>query len=47
MLELIPFEERNIIGFRLKGKIEDNEFDEVVKIMEERLEEHKKLRVYA
>ena len=47
MLEAIPFEEGNIIGFRLKGKIEDNEFDEIVSIMEQRLKEHKKLRVYA
>ena len=47
MLEIIPFEEANIIGFRLKGKIEDNEFDEIVSLMEERLKEHKKLRVYA
>ena len=47
MLEVIPFEKGNVIGFYLKGKMEDNEFDEVVKIMEERLKEHKKLRVYA
>lgn len=47
MLEIIPFEEGSIIGFHLKGKIEDNEFDEIVSLMEERLREHKKLRVYA
>jgi hypothetical protein len=47
MLEIIPFEEGSIIGFRLKGKIEDNEFDEIVSLMEKRLREHKKLRVYA
>ncbi len=47
MLEVIPFGEGNIIGFRLKGKIEDNEFDEIVRTMEERLKEHKKLRIYA
>ena len=47
MLELIPFEEGNIIGFRLRGRIEDESFDETAAKMEEMLEEHKKLRVYA
>jgi len=47
MLELIPFEEGNIIGLRLNGKIEDEEFDETVAKIEEKLKEHKKLRVYA
>jgi hypothetical protein len=47
MIEIIPFEEGNVIGFRLKGRLEDNEFDEIVRIMEERLKLHKKLRVYA
>ena len=47
MLEIIPFEEGNIIGLRLNGKIEDEEFDETVAKIEEMLKEHKKLRVYA
>ena len=47
MIEIIPFEEENVIGFRIKGRLEDNEFDEIVRIMEERLKLHKKLRVYA
>ena len=47
MIENIPFDEDNIIGLRLKGKIEDNEFDEIVSLMEERLKRHKKLRFYA
>ncbi len=47
MIEAIPFEEGNIIGLRLKGKIEDAEFDEIVRLIEERLKEHKKLRIYA
>jgi hypothetical protein len=47
MLELIPFDEGNIIGFHLSGKMEDKEFDEIVSLMEERLKEHKKLRIYA
>lgn len=47
MIAIIPFEEGNIIGFRIIGKIEDNEFDDIVALMEERLKTHKKLRVYA
>lgn len=47
MLEIIPFEEGNIIGFRLSGKMEDDEFDEIVVRMEGMLKEHKKLRIYA
>ena len=47
MLEIIPFEEGNIIGFRLKGKLEEGEFDETIRIIEEKLKLHNKLRVYA
>ena len=47
MLELIPFDEGNIIGFRLTGYIEDEKFDEAVSMIEEMLKHHKKLRVYA
>ena len=47
MLEIIPFEEGNIIGFRLKGHIEDEKFDEAVGMIEEKLKDHEKLRVYA
>ena len=47
MLELIPFEEGNVIGFRLNGRIEDDEFDEAVGLIEKKLKEYKKLRVYA
>ncbi len=47
MLEIIPFEEGNIIGFRLEGHIENEKFDEVVGMIEEMLKKHKKLRIYA
>ena len=47
MIEIIPFEEGNIIGLRLNGRIEDEEFDEVTGKIEEMLKEHDKLRVYA
>jgi len=47
MIEIIPLEEGNIVGLRLNGRIEDGEFDEVTKKIEEMLKKHKKLRVYA
>ena len=47
MLEIIPFEEGNIIGFHLSGKMADDEFDELIGRMEGALKGHKKLRVYA
>lgn len=47
MIEIIPFEDGNIIGLRLNGRIEDEEFDEVTEKIEQMLKEHDKLRVYA
>ena len=47
MLEIIPFEEGNIIGFKLKGRIEEDSFDEAVAQMEKMLKKYEKLRVYA
>jgi hypothetical protein len=47
MVEIIPFEESNIIGVRLNGRIEDEEFDEITEKIEDMLNEHDKLRVYA
>lgn len=47
MIETIPFNEGNILGLRLDGRIEDEEFDQIVERIEEMLKEHEKLRVYA
>ena len=47
MVEIIPFEESNIIRLRLNGRIEDEEFDEITEKIEDMLKEHDKLRVYA
>jgi len=47
MIEIIPFQEKNILGLRLDGRIEDEEFDEIVAKIEEMLKEYEKLRVYA
>ena len=47
MIEIIPFEEGNIIGFRINGRIEEDKFDEAVAKMEEMLKHYDRLRVYA
>lgn len=47
MIEIIPFEETNIIGLRLNGRIEDEQFNQITEKIEEMLKVHKKLRVYA
>lgn len=47
MIEMVPTGAENIIGFRLSGKFETGDFEQVTGIMEEKLKEHEKLRVYA
>ncbi|MCK5392015.1 MAG: STAS/SEC14 domain-containing protein [Deltaproteobacteria bacterium] len=47
MIGIIPFEEGNIIGFRLNGRIEDEEFDQITEKIEEMLKHYDKLRIYA
>ncbi len=47
MVEMIPTDADNIIGFRFSGKFEDEDFEMVTELMEKRLEDHDKLRVYA
>ena len=47
MLEIIPFEQANIIGFRLDGRISDEEYHQAVAIIETALENSEKIRVYA
>ena len=46
MLEIITFDEDYIIGFKLKGRIEEESFDEAVGMMEAMLKKHEKLRAY-
>ena len=46
MLEIIPFEEGNVIGLRLDGRIEDQELDQVTEQIEDMLKDHDKLRIY-
>jgi hypothetical protein len=47
MIELVPTGAENIIGFRLSGKFDTGDFEQVTGIMEEKFKEHEKLRVYA
>lgn len=47
MIEIIPFEEGNILGLHLNGRIDDLEFDEIVAKIEEILDDNEKIRIYA
>ena len=47
MIEIIPFEESNIIGFRLDGKIDDESFNQTVTGIQAALENNQKIRIYA
>lgn len=46
MLSFIDFGDTNIIGIRIKGKITEDEFDEVIERFEKKFENHKKVRLY-
>ena len=47
MIELISFEEPNIVGFRLDGKIDEESFDKAVAAIEEVLANNERIRIYA
>jgi hypothetical protein len=47
MIEMVPTGAENIIGFRLSGKFETSDFEQVTGFMEEKFKEHEKLCVYA
>lgn len=47
MLTFIDFEESNVVGIRINGKITDEEFDRVIERFEEKFDEHEKVRLYA
>ena len=46
MLEIIPFEEKNIIGLRMAGSIDDGGLDRTFEKFREALEGNDKVRVY-
>lgn len=47
MLQFVDLDARNVVGIRLNGKITDQEFDAVAALIEKRIEEFQKVRVYA
>ena len=47
MIERIPFEETNIVGFRLDGKIDDDSYHRTIDAINIALENNDKIRVYA
>ncbi len=47
MIEMIPMEADQVVGLRIRGRIETSDFDEVVALLEQKFERHQKLRIYA
>jgi hypothetical protein len=46
MIQLIPMDGDQVIGLRIRCKIETSDFDEVVGILDEKFKRHEKLRIY-
>lgn len=47
MIELLSVGTGNVIGYRIKGKIETDDFDRIASFIEENLKTHDKLRIFA
>lgn len=47
MIEIIPFDEPNIIGFRLDGKIDDESYDQAVAEIQQALDNNDNISIYA
>ena len=47
MIDLIQFDESNIVGFRLEGKIDEESFHQAVAAIENALADNERIRVYA
>ena len=47
MIEIIPFDEGNIVGFKLAGKIDDQSYHNAVNAINAALENNNKIRIYA
>lgn len=47
MIELLSVGTENVIGYRIAGKIETDDFDRIASFIEENLKTHDKVRVFA
>ncbi len=47
MIQFIDFEDSNIVGIEIDGKITEAEFDELIRRFEEKFEQYEKVRLYA
>lgn len=47
MIEIIPFDEPDIIGFRLDGKIDDAGYDQAVAEIQQAIANNNKISIYA
>lgn len=47
MTSFIDIDADNVVGIRIDGKISDQEFDAVTALLEEKMKNHSKVRMYA
>lgn len=47
MIEIIPFEEANIVGLKLAGKIDEESYNTAINAINMALEKNPKIRIYA
>jgi len=47
VIEIIPFEETNIVGFKLDGKIDDDGYHRAIDAINTALDNNDKIRIYA
>ena len=47
MIEIIPFEESNVVGLRLDGKMDDESYHQAIAAIDNALENNNKTRIYA
>lgn len=47
MLQFIELGSEQVVGFRIEGKVSNEDFDKVAALIQTRLESHNKLRIYA
>ena len=47
MIEIVPFEEAHIVGFRLKGKIDDDSYNTAIAAIDAALANNDTINIYA
>ena len=47
MIDMLYVGEGNVVGFRISGRVEDADFDRVAALIEQTLDAHDQVRIYA